>query len=235
MNFYDVTSSDDLVLCDLMERGECQVIATDRILACLMAAGRSVYSWDLVVSKIGGKLILDKRDGSHVDFLTVNETSNDPPSNEDKDNVNAPQRLGTEATMINQNFSQQVISEPEIEMEYPNPFEEDDVDQTPSASGAFRYRKFTLPGDERSDDELKSRPVEIIVRTEVNCKTMDGHYAAVNSMNEWEPKANMSWKTHLESQRGAVLATEIKNNSFKLAAGPLVRSSPIARCSSSVT
>jgi len=40
------------------------VYATDSILATLMCATRSSYSWDIVVNKIGGKLFFDKRDNT---------------------------------------------------------------------------------------------------------------------------------------------------------------------------
>ena len=40
--------------------------ATDTILAALMCASRSVYSWDIVVTKAGDKLYLDKREGSNL-------------------------------------------------------------------------------------------------------------------------------------------------------------------------
>lgn len=46
------------------------VFATDTILATLMCSPRSVYSWDIVIQKVGNKLFLDKRDAS-FDLLTV--------------------------------------------------------------------------------------------------------------------------------------------------------------------
>lgn len=64
------------------------------------------YIW-----KVNGTLFLDKREASQLDYLTVNETAVDPPTpGEDPDNnINAPERLSLEATMINQNFSQQIL------------------------------------------------------------------------------------------------------------------------------
>ena len=38
------------------------VYATDSILATLVAAPRSVYSWDIVIEKADGKIFLDKRE-----------------------------------------------------------------------------------------------------------------------------------------------------------------------------
>ena len=44
----------------------------------------------------------------NLDLLTVNETSYDPPP-EDEDGINSAQSLALEATIINQHFSQQVL------------------------------------------------------------------------------------------------------------------------------
>ena len=66
-----------------------------------------MYSWDIVVTRVGDKLFFDKRDQSSLSLVTANETSPDPVP-EEKDNINGVQQLSLEATMINQNFSQQV-------------------------------------------------------------------------------------------------------------------------------
>merc|ERR1712188_19894 len=88
---------------------DANVFATDAVLACIATAPRSVYSWDLVFHRIGNKLFIDKREDSAFDFLTVNETSHDPPSQETPEEINSAQSLSQEATMINQNFSQQIM------------------------------------------------------------------------------------------------------------------------------
>jgi len=57
----------------------------------------------------------------------------------------------------------------------------------------------------------------------VDCKMPGGdaestaRYASIKALNEYDTKVGLSWRTHLDSQRGAVLATELKNNAFKLA------------------
>jgi len=222
LNFFNVTTSDDPILPDLLQTDETvSVIATDHVLATLVAAARSVYSWDVVVSKIGNKLIFDKRDGSLIDFLTVNETAQDPPNADDKDSMNGPVKLGQEASCINQNFSQMVL-DPEVAMEsleHPNPFEDEDEPGS-VAAGAYRYRKITLPGNPKGASEFEQNPVSIAVRTEVNAKMPGSEdnpdYVSIKAMHEFDPKPNNSWRHHLESQRGAVLATELKNNAFKL-------------------
>ena len=38
------------------------------MIASLMAAGRSVYGWDLVITKIEDKLVFDKRDGYNLTY-----------------------------------------------------------------------------------------------------------------------------------------------------------------------
>ncbi|CAE8689163.1 unnamed protein product [Polarella glacialis] len=219
LNFFNVTASDDPLLPELLQADpEVSVIATDHVLACLVAATRSVYSWDIIVSKVSNKLIFDKRDGGALDFLSVNETAQDPPNADDKDSMNGPLKLGQEASCINQNFSQMVLDPEEeaVDMEHPNPFE--DEDEGSVASGAYRYRKITLPGNSKGATDFEQNPVSLIVRTEVNCK-MPGatdSYMSVKALNEYDPKPNYNWRLHLESQRGACLATELKNNAFKL-------------------
>jgi translation initiation factor 3 subunit D len=115
--FYAVTTEDDPILGKYAAEGAGDVFATDAILSHLMAAPRSVYSWDIVIQKADGMIFLDKREGSTFDFLTVSETAREPPSSlsgEDVDEINQPTKLSIEATMINQNFSQQVLkSDPE--------------------------------------------------------------------------------------------------------------------------
>lgn len=105
--YHKVTTTDDPVIRSLAKT-EGNVFATDSIIATLMCCSRSVYPWDIVVSKIGTKIFLDKRDDSNFDLLTVNETSTEPPGDEDK-SINSPNNLALEATYINHNLSQQVL------------------------------------------------------------------------------------------------------------------------------
>jgi len=218
LKFFCVSTSDDPILQESLQTDpSVTVIATDHVLACLIAASRSVYSWDIVITKISNKLIFDKRDGSQIDFLSVNETSNEPPNNDDPNSMNSPLKLSEEAGCINQNFSQMVLDyqTEAVEMERGNPFE--DEDEGRAASGAYRYRKITLPGNPKGDTDFKQAPVSMIVRTEVNCKMpTDNSLISVKSLNEYDPKPNTSWRKIIETQRGSVLATELKNNAFKL-------------------
>ncbi len=137
--------------------------------------------------------------------------------------------------MCNQNFSQQILlksSSGRKDYDLPNPFyDADDAEEgMEPASVAYRYRKFDLGDD-----------IQIVCRTElhgtVKKKTSsnrnDEQYMTAFALNEYfdsmnpysssksksnVPSAGMiNWREKLESQRGAVLATELKNNAFKLA------------------
>jgi translation initiation factor 3 subunit D len=212
--FYPVTTTDDPVLEKLAIDGVGKVFVTDAILAHLMTCTRSVYPWDLVIQKLpGGTLFIDKRDNTQLDYLTVHETSYNPPT-PSEEGVNNPERLGLEATMINQNFSQQILKKTgRKEMDLPNPFfDEDDADGMEPASAAFRYRKFALDAD-----------TTLVCRTELHGLVKKSQYMTAFALNEYTPtdsNANTNnnvWRDKIDSQRGAVLANELKNNSFKLA------------------
>ncbi|KAL0013895.1 hypothetical protein SO802_000964 [Lithocarpus litseifolius] len=68
-NFFKVTTTDDPVIRRLASEDKATVFATDTILSTLMCAPKSVYSWDIVVQRVGNKLFFDKRDGSQLDLL----------------------------------------------------------------------------------------------------------------------------------------------------------------------
>lgn len=102
-------------------------------------------------------------------------------------------------------------------MDNPNPFE-DEEDQSAGASGAYRYRKITLPGNPKAESEFEQNEVSLIIRTEVNAKMADSKsLVMIRAVNEYNPKVGTAWRTHIDKgQQGAILATELKNNAFKL-------------------
>ncbi|XP_021951551.1 eukaryotic translation initiation factor 3 subunit D [Folsomia candida] len=205
--FHTVTTSDDPIIRKLSKTVG-NVYATDSILATLMCATRSNYSWDIVVQKIGEKLFFDKRDNT-FDLLTVNETSNEPP-------VDDPEMLNTlalEATFVCNNFSQQALKtgEDRYKFEDPNPFiGEEEVEKM--ASVGYRYRKWDLD----NGIVLVTRCQHDAVMQAVNGEMQ---YINVKALNEWDPRfsGGIEWRQKLDSQRGAVLANELRNNACKLA------------------
>lgn len=207
-NFFKVTTTDDPVIRRLANEDKATVFATDAILSTLMCAPRSVYSWDIVVQRVGNKLFLDKRDGSQLDLLAVHETSQEPLPDL-KDDINSMHSLSVEAAYINQNFSQQVLIRDanKVTFEEPNPFANEGEEVAPVA---YRYRRWKL------DDEmfLVSR-CEVQSVVDINNQRS---FLTLNALNEFDPKySGVDWRQKLETQRGAVLATELKNNANKLA------------------
>lgn len=210
---HKVTTTDDPVIRKL-SKTEGNVFATDSIIAAIMCAPRSVLSWDIVVQRVGDKLFFDKRDESDFDLLTVHETATEIPFLDDPANsVNSPRHLALEATYINFNFSQQVLKMGEKKYEFPNPNPFVDKEETTEVSSvAYRYRKWKL-GDE----------VTLVVRCEHDA-VMPGpndkpQFVTIKAFNEWgDPKTTntIDWRQKLDVQHGAVLASELKNNSNKL-------------------
>ena len=99
-----------------------------------------------------------------------------------------------------------------------NPFVDEDDEEnedkpSPVASVGYRYRKWDL-GNE----------VKLIARCEHDA-VLQGNtekdllFVNVKALNEWDSKlsGNVDWRQKLDSQRGAVLANELKHNSCKLA------------------
>ncbi|KAF9226779.1 translation initiation factor eIF-3, subunit D [Gyrodon lividus] len=234
---YNTTTSDDPVIQELAAKNTATVYASDVILSVLMCAPRSVYPWDIVIVREGNNLFFDKRDGGPFDTVTVNENASDPPQDPTPPNPNNPTEkvavletpsinsatsLSLEATYINQNFGFQSVQENvTADFAHPNPFYGPEETE-PLASCGYRYRVFDLGITEDED-------IKICVRTEVDAyiagqgNPAEGHgLVTIRALNEFDPRAQGAggapdWRSKLDSQRGAVVATEMKNNSCKLA------------------
>ncbi|KAE8144107.1 eukaryotic translation initiation factor 3 subunit D [Aspergillus avenaceus] len=226
---YNVTTSQDPVIQELADKNEATVFASSDILSMLMCAPRSVYSWDLVIVHQGNKIYFDKREGASLDLVTVNENAIDAPleladSAAKQEAINTPSALAMEATFINHNFALQTVSESQdakLDMQNPNPFYSASEETEPLASKAYKYRRFDL------SLERDEEPLNMVVRTEVdallkNPVNGEDQQLVVKALNEFDSKAQgsgnaLDWRSKLWSQRGAVVATEMKNNSLKLA------------------
>eukprot|EP01023_Acetabularia_acetabulum_P039174 TRINITY_DN3759_c0_g1_i1.p1 TRINITY_DN3759_c0_g1~~TRINITY_DN3759_c0_g1_i1.p1 ORF type:complete len:505 (+),score=69.71 TRINITY_DN3759_c0_g1_i1:114-1628(+) len=196
------TTSDDPIIRQLAQKGVAQVFVTDAILVSLMCVTRSLYSWDIVVTRVGDKLFFDKRSKSNIDRVTVNETAPEPVT-EDKDNINGVEKLSQEAIRVQQNFVQQVLDKKKKAFQLPNanPF------PSSTANVGYKYRKWQI-----SDDQ------SIVVRCQLDGMMKYQEEDQLISLRAFmEHGPNSEWKTKLDTSRGAVLATELKNNSFKVA------------------
>lgn len=230
---FNPSTSDDPVMQKLIQDDVASIYATDSILSMLMCAPRSVFGWDIIVIRDGDHLIFDKRDGGPSDTLTVNENAADPPADTEKETINSATSLALEATVIHTNFAIQVVKDDVYaDLANPNPFATEESEQL--ASAGYYYKVFDLSVHE--DEEVK-----LALRTEVdaflpptnapssgviNLGTTTGGkgegLVTVKALNEFDSKAPGAgnapdWRTKLDSQRGAVVATEMKNNSFKMA------------------
>jgi len=200
--FFSVTTSEDPIIKQFVSEDVGEVYATDAILKYLMVCTRSIYPWDVLVHREGERLFLDKRDKSQFDFLTVNETSQEPPDDA-KESINSPANLGKEATWINQLFSQQVLakSEKPTAQYEPNPFQQEGENVSATA---YRYRKWEV-GD-----------YTLVARTEID-GIFGENLLTIKCQNEFDPKVQGDWRKTIDAQKGSILATELKNNSYKLA------------------
>jgi len=184
-----------------------------------MTASRSVYSWDLIAHRIGDKLFLDRRDTGDflnpIDALTVSETSAEPPTFDTSVPVNNSKDLATEAFYVNQNFRRQVLKRNEKPVTYDHPkapFEEGE-----SSDALYRYRKWDL-GETQS-----GTPIIVVARTELDGVIPTGNdepwKIVIKAFNEWDStlSGGVQWRSKLDQQKAAVLASELKNNGSKLA------------------
>lgn len=244
--FYTETTTDDPIIARLAQTRAGNIFATDVILAHLMASPRSVYPWDIVIerkdTKTGKFLFFDKRE-EQLEFLTVSETAYEPPAADDPDSINHPDLLAKEATYIQQMFTQQILKSPENaplkEFRIPNPFVDEDDEEEDVALTAYRYRKFKLAEGNTLVVRCELHGVmhskeqqEVIKKAEAKNKRLiakgkkpkkieipeGSTYMTAFALNEWQPTSLSSgWRHKLDSQRGAVLAAELKDNSCKLA------------------
>jgi len=213
--FHTVTTTDDPVIRKLVKtEAKANVFVTDAILATLMCASRSAYSWDIIIQKIGNKVFLDKRDNTEFDLLTVSETAAEPPQ-EEGTNLNSPRNLALEATFVNHNFSQQVLKQgsdtDKFKFDEENPFVDQD-EEGDVASVAYRYRRWDLGNN-----------LNLVCRCELDAVQQgtnnEVQFVNLKALNEWDPRhsGGLDWRQKLDTQRGAVLANELKNNACKLA------------------
>lgn len=223
------TTSDDPVLVDYAREfsstgAEAAVFCTDELMAQLMVSTRSIVPWDVTFTRLNNNMVfLDKRDDAKLHLDTVNETA--PPVSEEEEKNLAPynkkEELSVEATRVNALFRQQTQKSSKKKLlSKENPLlevESDDEDHEAQAraaarknlSIAYRYRKFALGS------------IDIYCRTELHaiCKQSGKKaFATVFAFNEWDHKLAQSvdWRRHIDNQRGLIIATELKNNAYKL-------------------
>lgn len=209
--FYNPTASEDPVIQNAKESKSAQVFTTDSVISQLMCANRSIYSWDIIVTKKDGIISFDKRENSSIDRVTVDENAQEAPSDLNDSNINNVNNLSLESTFINQNFlANSVIEDQIIPLSKPNPFHDGSSDKL--LSKGYKYKKFILKNSQ--DDE---NPTSIIIRTEFDSKDPSTNQTlSIKAVNEYA-NTGIDWKTKFNSQRGAIIAAQLKNNNNKFA------------------
>ncbi|XP_049851626.1 eukaryotic translation initiation factor 3 subunit D-like [Schistocerca gregaria] len=208
MTFLKPTSSDDPNLHKFAEQREGNVFMIDTILSMLMTMHRSLYSWDLIITKKDGQLWLDKS-SSRFDSISVNENASDLPDTSELEALNAPAKLSQEAMFVQNNFSQQVLIDQKLhKFQYTSPYSSE-ANTTHIAPVGYRYLRMPI-----------SPELALVVRAEFDA-VMPSHSGGlstllVRTLNEYDVKITGDWRKKLENQPGCVLATELKNNMFKI-------------------
>ena len=221
-------SSDSLLQSFKYEKNT--IICTDTALTALMTSTRSIYSWDMVVTKSKNRLVFDKRDngplGSYylLDFETVNENAADPPNDEkDKESsINSREALGFEATSINKAWCEHCTTQEKLE------FGGKTLPVNENVSRAFRYRKYELDdtilvvrSTIHAAAKVATGSIGDIPVTESDFPLAETCLVNTYALNEFDYRSQgaggaFDWRKKLETQKGGVLATEFKNNACKL-------------------
>ena len=208
------TTSDDPIMKELIASETSGVFITDIILTTIMTTLRSIYPWDILITKEDDKFIFDKQPNSTLEMMTVNENAVEglPEEEEREDSINGQRELAKEALRITKAFRLRCTTG-ELFPEGVEPHPDDvalESEQTCSYVG-YRYRKWTLPGAGTTP------AVQVFVRTEVDTylKASD-EFALIRAVNEYDGRITGSYRQKLENNRGQLLSTEAKNNACKL-------------------
>jgi len=215
---YRVTTTDDPIIRELSMSPELTrptVFATDAILAVLMVCPRSAYPWDIVVNRVGPHVFLDKRTDGPLDFLPVNETASESIV-DDGNPANTPSALAQEATFINQMYFQQILaaSANPLVFERKNPFEEESpaASATAAAPVAYRYRRWKVT---ETFDVVARCEINALREQHTNPEAARDAFVLVCALNEWNQRLT-DWRKRIDTSRGTLLATEIRNNTNKI-------------------
>ncbi|KAJ2805665.1 hypothetical protein H4R20_001994 [Coemansia guatemalensis] len=226
----NVTASQDPVLNNLASTdSSVKVFATDTVIATLMASMVSTGAWDVVANRVGDRLFFDKRDGGPLDFPSVNENAAEPPaeSSEKEAGINSASMLAGEARDVNRSYISQITAKGSVQLEHPNPFNQDNADTVDHA--AYRYRILDLSAKAGEDEDESQQQAGdrclMAIRTEISGYIPSGktnkqlflRALTQHDINAQGAGGALDWRQKLDSQRGAVIATEMKNNASKLA------------------
>ena len=128
---------------DLMQKEVADIYTTDVIVAAIMCANKSNYSWDIEIKKLGSYIFIDKRqdekagkgdrqdddkDYNILNYQTVGETALEHQPNDDK-TINGIKSLMREAQSIGESFLHHSLdpdATKQKQLDGENPFIEDE-------------------------------------------------------------------------------------------------------------
>lgn len=205
--FSNTSTSQDALMQRFIENNQAEVFITDAIASTLMTITRSVFPWDIQVTKQGNKLIFDKTDESVLEQYSVNENAgeNMPEEEEAEGGINSQRELTKEAYAINKAFLLSTLKNNKLKLGEEHPHYVETPNHAPIA---YKYRRWQMGENTR-----------IIIRTEIDSfqETEGGNQMLkVRALNEYDPKITGQYKHLIETRKGQLISTEFKNNSCKI-------------------
>jgi translation initiation factor 3 subunit D len=210
---YNANASADPVMQAYAGKKTARVYASEQVLSLLMAAPHTVHAWDVLVTKTPHGIFIDARPDSAANTLNALETVSEYLPAE-PEHINSAVSLSREATAVASQFVQMSVSAGEAPLAEtePSPAAQNVPAGEVPASLVYRYRKFDL-GD----------GMTVLARTSLAAYAPDSEgkkqMVAVKAFNEADPRAitgSIDWRERLDSQPGAVLAAEMKNNTSRV-------------------
>lgn len=178
---------------------------SDILLSTLLTVKGSMFPWDIFVQKRGNQYIIEpspQNKTSYVDFLTVNENTSGNLPEDEKDMF----KICIEATNVNRKFIDIVTSQTEgTAFDENSPYFKDVPEDK-----VYRYRKWTL-----------DNKIHVVCRSEVDSYVTQGEgenakkiLTKICALNEFE--SVLDWRNNFESNNGAVISGEERNNACKI-------------------
>ncbi|CAL4080611.1 unnamed protein product, partial [Meganyctiphanes norvegica] len=214
--FHKVTTTDDPIIRQLyLPKGNgCHLLHTlANILStfCHPEAENKLRRLATLESAI---LFIDRRDDSVLCIMLISSTwDNLIQFYHNGSTSNVDRSYSLSASVIAYGFTYQGVRASETQYKFPNPnpfLDEEELDEV--APVGYRYRRWNLGNN-----------VVLVSRTEHDAiqaaPSGEPQFINIKALNEWDSRQSggVEWRQKLDTQRGAVLANELKNNACKLA------------------
>lgn len=227
---FDETVFDDPIMEELMEGDEADIFTTDLVAAVLMCSNKSNYSWDVEITKVKDKIIIDKRTEDDagetkintmnkddkiniLNFATVCETANEHQP-WDNDSMNGIKSLMREAQEINNNWLQ-ACQNPNSKHSFDNddPFIEDPHQVATRIGYVYKIWKI-----QEADKANGKKEMKICIRCTVHTKVSGAgppRFMNVYAVNEHNLNRT-NWRQDIATKKISVLNKELEDNQFKI-------------------